>query len=345
MRQFSPLPMPSSPTRSPGDEEAALLGDGGRDRKRDGADVAEVAEGGEVALRRHPDGVQDGALVGGAHLVADDLVGLLRPKRKGLAELAEGLDPQGHAVLQHLGRVRLRHVAGAAGDAGVRAPGAEAMVLGRAAGDPADQAMPRGRERGVRQENGDRAGTAGQGGDRLAQDVHAFFPQQPLDRQADDLARRFAGHHQPGLHLAELDGVGDLHHAVQDTEAGVGHVVDLAFRPEAQRVGNGAGGRRFEVFAADRPVDQHPDPFAGNPGGLQGLAAGAGRTRVEREIGVPVAPLPDAGDGLELPLLDAERFVKRLELPLQVIGRDDIRRQFVAERGNGYARIFHGQFR
>jgi hypothetical protein len=82
----------------------------------------------------------------------------------------------------------------------VSGPQAEAMVLG-AAGDPPIKRCLRAR-RGVRQ----RTATAPEPpvGVAIVLAGRPCFFSQPLDRQTDDLARRFAGHHQPGLQPSSM---------------------------------------------------------------------------------------------------------------------------------------------
>src|SRR3954471_15967490 len=57
-----------------GPEEVAVLGQGGGDGERDGADVAEVGIGAELLLLGDPERLEDRLAMSRADLVADDLV-------------------------------------------------------------------------------------------------------------------------------------------------------------------------------------------------------------------------------------------------------------------------------
>src|SRR5205823_5436049 len=57
-----------------GQQEAALLGEGGRQRQRHGTDVAQVRERRVILVARDAEGFEDGVAMAAADLVADDLV-------------------------------------------------------------------------------------------------------------------------------------------------------------------------------------------------------------------------------------------------------------------------------
>ena len=82
---------------------------------------------------------------------------------------------------------------------------------------------------------------------------------QPIDRRFDQLPAALAADDQAGADLPQLDHVGHGQHSVEDAQAGVREVEDLALRRQPQPVMHAAGGGRFEMIAADRGVDQRPD--------------------------------------------------------------------------------------
>jgi hypothetical protein len=106
-----------------------------------------------------------------------------------------------------------------------------------------------------------------------------------------DLPRALPVDDQRVLDPARVDHHRGELHAVEEPEAGVGHVEVHAHRRQAQRVVHGDGGRRFEVRAAHRAVDEQPDPCGVDPRLGERLRAGHGRGVDEAHVARPPAAL------------------------------------------------------
>ena len=65
--------------------------------------------------------------------------------------------------------------------------------------------------------------------------------------------------HEPRTDLAQLDAVGDVQHAVQYAEAGIGNVVDSGAGADADAIGHPAGGGRLEAFPTYAGINEDVD--------------------------------------------------------------------------------------
>src|SRR5690606_36741191 len=105
-----------------------------------------------------------------------------------------------------------------------------------------------------------RAGTQGQGGQFVAEVfLGGVLAGEALDGLLVGQVGGLAIDDQRVVDLAALDhAAGDVH-AVDEGQAGVGHVEVLAGVGQAQVAGDDGGGGRLQVVAADRGVDQQSD--------------------------------------------------------------------------------------
>ena len=83
--QLSPLPIPRNATRSPGCKKRPILGQGGRQRQRDGAHVSQISEGRKILGLGNAQRPEHRLSVRRADLVADDLVDLVRRSSRDVA--------------------------------------------------------------------------------------------------------------------------------------------------------------------------------------------------------------------------------------------------------------------
>ena len=72
-----------------------------------------------------------------------------------------------------------------------------------------------------------------------------------LDRGLDQRPAALGADDHPGADLAQLDPVGHLDHAVKQTEARVGDVVEDALPGQSELVLHAGGRGRFEIIAAN----------------------------------------------------------------------------------------------
>src|SRR5690606_2058218 len=164
------------------------------------------------------------------------------------------------------------------------------------------------------QDHGGGAGAQGQGGQFVAelllggvgtgQALEGFFVGQVGGFAVDD---------QGVVDLAALDhAAGDVH-AVDEGEAGVGHVEVLAGVGQAEVAADDAGRGRLEVVAADRGIDQQADLVRVDAGIGQRLDAGQGRDLGCLHALFPEVARVDAGDVAEHVDLDPEAVKGRLQ--------------------------------
>src|SRR5690606_1701861 len=129
----------------------------------------------------------------------------------------------------------------------------------------------------------------------------------------------FAVDDQGVVDLAALDhAAGDVH-AVDEGQAGIGHVEVLALVAQAQVAGDDAGRGRLQVVAADRGVDQQADLVRVDAGVGQRLHAGQGGGVGRLDVPVPQAPGIDAGDVVEDVVADAERVQGGLQAGIEFV--------------------------
>ena len=187
--------------------------------------------------------------MGGADLVADGLVELFGAQAQLGQQASPGVPAERGAVPERGGGV---------GEHVVAVPDAELVVLtGGAVGAAEELVAPvLSGEGAVGEEHAHGAGAAGQGGDGEAEVLEAFVFEHLGYHALVYFARGFAGDYQAGLDLAELYAVGYVEHAVLDAQAGVGDVVDGAFRAGAEQGGHGGGGGGLAVLAADAGIDE-----------------------------------------------------------------------------------------
>src|SRR5690606_37671571 len=123
----------------------------------------------------------------------------------------------------------------------------------------------------------------------------------------------FAVHDQRVVDLAALDHpAGDVH-AVDEGQAGVGHVEVLAGVGQAQVAGDDGGGGRLQVVAADRGVDQQADLVRVDAGVGQRLDPGQGGDVGSLHAAFPQVAGMDAGDVAEHVGADAEPVQGRFQ--------------------------------
>ena len=117
-----------------------------------------------------------------------------------------------------------------------------------------------------------------------------------LDRRFDQLPAALRAHDQAGADLPQLDHVGHLEHAVEQSQAGVRHVVDGAFGRQAEPMMHAAGGGRLEEIAADGAVDQGadvPPVDAGGPNAFSAVSALLVLGQRARRARNAARPMPD----------------------------------------------------
>ncbi len=171
------------------------------------------------------------------------------------------------------------------------------------------QAVPLVSERAIGQHYGGRPGPAGQRCDTMLEDFHVPGLQHPFNGAVHDLSTGFAGHHETGADLAQFDGIGDLQDAVENADTGIGDIEYLGRGAYSQAIGHRTGRGRFQVFAADGPVDQHADLVGRDAGCRKRLATGPGRPFRKREIRIPVTTFFNAGQLLKLSRLQMQSVV------------------------------------
>lgn len=119
-----------------------------------------------------------------------------------------------------------------------------------------------------------------------------------------------------------IDHVGHLHHAVEQAEAGVRHVVDGAMRRKAQPMMHAAGRSRLHEVAADRAVNQTADLPPVDARDAQGLFARLDAFCARPNVGRPEPALANARHKLQPSLGQPQACVERFE-PLLDVGRGD----------------------
>src|SRR5690606_5894340 len=196
---------------------------------------------------------------------------------------------------------------------------------------------------GAGHDHGGGAGAQGQGGHLVAEvlggDVDAGHA---LDGLLVGQVGGLAVDDQGVVNLAALDhAAGDVH-AVDEGQAGIGHVEVLALVAQAQVAGDDAGRGRLQVVAADRGVDQQADLVRIDAGVGQRLHAGQGGGVGRLDVPVPQAPGIDAGDVVEDVVVDAELVQGGLEAGVQLVTGQPARRVDVGQAGNGDVLEQHG---
>src|SRR5690606_14867022 len=153
----------------------------------------------------------------------------------------------------------------------------------------------------------------------------------------------FAVHDQRVVDLAALDHpAGDVH-AVDEGQAGVGHVEVLAGVGQAQVAGDDGGGGRLQVVAADRGVDQQADLVRVDAGVGQRLDPGQGGDVGGLDAFVPQVAGLDSGDVLEDVGLDAEAVEGGPEPGVDLVRAQPTRGVDVGQAGNGDVLEQHGR--
>src|SRR5690606_33987933 len=80
-------------------------------------------------------------------------------------------------------------------------------------------------------------------------------------------------YYQTGTDLPQLDHVGYLHYSRKNPQASVGYIEDEAICRKAEHIVYRTGGRRLEIIAAHRPVNQSTNVLALYARGFDGLLA------------------------------------------------------------------------
>ena len=255
--------------------------------------------------RAKPQGLQEELAMGAADLVAEGLVHLAGLPAQGFQQLGEGLAGGGNALVQKgLGigphqergarfrcrerppwRSCVRKPLATPRNAtegvpyacrGRRAALAQFAVVGPRPDHPAQQPVASAAQLPIDQHQRGTAGADGQGGEHRL-DVLArerVVAVELGDGRLDQLAAALRADDHPGADLSQFDHIGHLERAVEQSQAGIRHVVDGTLRREAEAVMDAAGGGRLEEVAPDGAVHQRADVPAVDTGGLQGLFRG-----------------------------------------------------------------------
>src|SRR5690606_31040182 len=155
--------------------------------------------------------------------------------------------------------------------------------------------------------------------------------------------RGLAVHHQRVVDLAALDhAAGDVH-AVEEREAGVGHVEVLAGVGQAQVAADDRGRGRLQVVPADRGVDQQPDLVRVDAGVGPRLDPGQGGGVGGLDAFVPQVARLDPGDVLEDVGLDPEAVEGGPEPGVDLVRAQATRGVDVGQAGNGDVLEQHGR--
>ncbi len=205
-----------------------------------------------------------------AHLMGEDVGGaVVCPAEFGFRAFP-GARGEGDARVEQALGVRLHD--GARGGGVVRVGLAELVRAGIRAESAAEKARPVARI-APRQNDGGGGGADGEGGELVFQAalVDAAVFQQIAHGRLVQRFRDFAGHDESGLDEAALDHGGDLDHAVQDAEAGVGQIEDGAALRQGEGLVDDAGGGGFEATVTAEIKTQR----AGSPNEEIILPAGA----------------------------------------------------------------------
>src|SRR5262245_51770734 len=124
--------------------------------------------------------------------------------------------------------------------------------LGRSPEKPPPLLAPK---RAIGHQDRDRTGPAGERRDRIAKALRRRLLVEPPDLDIVDFPGRLARDDEPRAALAQLDAIGNVHDAVQHTEAGVADIEHKGAGTNADAGGDTAGGGGFELLAANACVD------------------------------------------------------------------------------------------
>ncbi|MCH7685442.1 MAG: hypothetical protein IH899_01960 [Planctomycetes bacterium] len=199
----------------------------------------------------------------------------------------------------------------------------------------------------VTQNNGRGTGTDGQ---RRKLTFHVLTSQgrrveQRVDGSLDQRAADFGAHDNPRTDAAQFDHVGNHRHTVEQAQTGVTDIQRQSRAGQPGGIMDLAGGGRFHLIATDRTVNQRTEITFVNPGGLDGFG---GRQRADfpgLRPRVEEPSLADARHQFQPAGRESETFVDRRKLCFDFSGRDDVRRQGVAECCNRNVLIPHANFR
>ena len=261
--------------------------------------------------------------------------------RHELRDLADGRQPQATAFIhqpsrQIGGKRRCRR------SHDLDAPATQGMEFWSGLGHAAQNLTALvGGIRAVGQQHGHGAGTPGQRGQGVLEDLHAPSFEHALDHDVVDFAGGFTGDDHAGPDLTELDPVGDVENTVEHAQAGVAEVVDGGIRADAQVGSDAAGGGRLELLAADAGVNERVDVAGRHARVAQRLVGGRYRPLRNGKARIPPAPFHDARERFQLAFRDAQRLVHRPQPLFQLLGRHHHRRQLISQRIDKHARIIH----
>jgi len=162
-----------------------------------------------------------------------------------------------------------------------------------------------------------------------------------LDHDLVDLTGTFTSNDQAGANLPQLNPVGDIENTVENTETGVGEIINRGIPSDTEGGCNLAGRGRLEMLAADSCINYCTDVLRGNIALLKRLFSGSNSTVLNRCIRFPPASFADTGQGLKLPRRNMQSFVGRLQAAFQLGRGDHDRGQLVTDRFNVNTGISH----
>ena len=155
---------------------------------------------------------------------------------------------------------------------------------------------------------------------------------QVADGRFHQVAAALCAHDESGADLPQLDHVGHLDHAIEQSQAGVRHVVYDAFRRQAEAMMDLAGRGRLEKVAADRAVNQRAHLPPVDSGRCEGLFGRLCALIAGQCAGGPESPLGNAGHQFQPPLRQPQPPIERPKPALDLRRTDHLFRQRVGNR-------------